>query len=399
MTVVKPAAKAWVAIGCAWLLGFSMYGGLLCIPPMVHVIREEFAISYAQVGFLMSLPSGVLAVAAIPAGMLADRIGVKKATMIGAAMMSVGGFLRGATSDYTLLYLFTGLFGLGFTLVFPNLPKIASAWFSREKVGVATGIYATGISVGGTIPYVITIPILLPITHTSQGVFYLCATPAIAAFILCWTMVEEPPHTEDRSHTASRNTDSPLRMLGDRTLWLAAFLMFANCMHFYVWVSWTPSLMVLKGATPELASAITSIRGWAGLPAMFLVPLFSHKVGLRKPFLWGSGLLLAFAALWAIYISAPWGWVLMALVGVLISGSFSMILALPAELSRTRAIGSASGMILSIGYLGGLIAPWLAGYLLDISGTLDWTLVGLFVIGLGWALAGALIPETGRKVR
>jgi len=89
----------------------------------------------------------------------------------------------------------------------------------------------------------------------------------------------------------------------------------------------------------------------------------------------------------------------MALVGVLISGSFSMILALPAELSRTRAIGSASGMILSIGYLGGLIAPWLAGYLLDISGTLDWTLVGLFVIGLGWALAGALIPETGRKVR
>jgi len=399
MTTIKPAAKAWVAIGCAWLLGFSMYGALLCIPPMVHIIREEFDITYAQVGFLISLPLGVLAVAAIPAGMLADRIGIKKATMIGAAMMAVGGFLRGAVSDYTLLYLFTGLFGLGFTLVFPNLPKIASAWFSREKVGVATGIYTTGIALGGTIPYVITLPILLPITNTSQGVFYFWAIPAIAAFILCWIVGDEPPHTEEQSRTVSRDRNAPLRMLRDRNLWLAALLMFANSVHFCVWVSWTPSLMVLKGATPELASAITSIRGWAGLPAMFLAPLFSYKIGLRKPFLWGSGLLLAFAAIWAIYISVPWGWLLMVLVGVLISGSFSMILVLPAELSRRSAIGSASGMILSIGYLGGLIAPWLAGYLFDISGTLDWSLLGLFVIGLGWTLIGALVPETGRKIR
>ena len=394
----KPAAKARVAIGCAWLLGFSMYGALLCVPPMVHIIREEFDITYAQVGFLISIPLAVLSVAAIPAGILADRIGIKKATVIGAAMMSAGCFLRGAISDYTLLCLFTGLFGLGFTLVFPNLPKIAHAWFGREKVGVGTGIYTTGIALGGTIPYVITLPILLPITNTSQGVFYFWSAPAIAAFVLCWIVVEDPPLTEEQSHAVSRDRDMPLRMLRDRNLWLAALLMFANSLHFYAWVSWTPLLMVLKGATPEVASAITSIRGWAGLPAMFLVPFLSYKIGLRKPFLWGSGLLLAFASLWAIYISVPWGWLFMALVGFTISGSFSMILALPAELSRGRSIGSASGMILSVGYLGGLIAPWLAGYLFDISGTLNWSLVGLFVIGLGWALVGALVPETGRKI-
>ena len=399
MTTDKPAAKAWVAIGCAWLLGFSMYGALLCVPPMVHVIREEFGISYAQIGFLMSLPLAVLAVAAIPAGMLADRIGIKKATMIGTAMMSAGGLLRGAVADYTLLYFFTGLFGLGFALIFPNLPKIAFAWFSRERVGVATGIYTTGIALGGTIPYVITLPWVLPITNSSQGVFYFWALPAIAAFFLCWFLVEEPARTKEQPHAASRDRDPPLRMLRDRNLWLAALLMFANSIHFYVWVSWTPSLMVLKGASPEVGSAITSMRGWAGLPAVFLVPLLSYRIGLRKPFLWGSGLLLAFAALWAIPISVPWGWLLMAFVGVVVSGSFSMILALPAELSRGRSIGSASGMIFSIGYLGGLIAPLLAGYLFDISGALDWSLLVLFVIGLGWALIGALLPETGRKAR
>lgn len=397
MTTIKSSLKAWVAIACAWLLGFSMYGAFLCVPPIVHIIKEEFNITYSQVGFLLSIPVAVLAVAAIPSGMLADRIGIKKATVIGALMISAGSFLRGTTSDYKLLYLFTALFGLGFTLVFPNLPKIAHAWFSRETVGLATGIYTTGIALGCTIPYSITLPIILPITNTSQGVFYIWSAPAIAASILCWIAVKEPPRTAEQSITVARDKDTPLGMLKDKGLWLAAFLLVANCLHFYVWVSWTPTLMVLKGATPEVASAITSIRGWVGLPAIFLVPFFSYKIGLRKPFLWASGLLLAFASLWAIYLTFPWGWLLMAVVGITIGGSFSMILALPAELSEGKSIGSASGMVLSIGYIGGLIGPWLAGYLFDISGTLNWALIGLIVVGLGWTLVGALIPETGRK--
>ena len=89
----------------------------------------------------------------------------------------------------------------------------------------------------------------------------------------------------------------------------------------------------------------------------------------------------------------------MVVVGVTIGGTFSMILALPAELSGRKSLGSATGMVLSIGYIGGLIAPWLAGYLFDISGTLNWSLIGLIMVGLGWALVGALIPETGKRNR
>ena len=397
MTKTNPPPKAWAALGCAWLLGFSMYSGLLCVPPMVHVIREEFGMSNAQVGLLMSLPLAALAIAAIPAGTLADRIGIKKATLIGSAMVLAGGFLRGAASDYVLLYLSTGLFGLGFTLTFPNLPKIVHAWFGREKAGIATGIYTTGIALGGTIPYVITLPFILPITHSSQGVFYVWSAPAAVALLLCWIVLDEPKHPE--AHTPSKRTDMAPRILRDKNLWLASLLMFANCLHFYLWVSWAPSLMVLKGATPELASAIASMRGWFGMLGMFLVPLFSYKIGLRKPFLWGSGLLLGCAALWAIVMPLAWGWVLMSAVGFVISGSFAMKLALPSELSRGGAIGSASGMILSIGYVGGLIAPWLAGYLFDMSHNLDLPLMGLFVIGLAWGVIGTFLPETGRRGR
>ncbi len=50
-------------------------------------------------------------------------------------------------------------------------------------------------------------------------------------------------------------------------------------------VSWTHSLLTMKGASPDLAAFIASSRRWADLPPMFLMPWASHKLGLRKPFL------------------------------------------------------------------------------------------------------------------
>ena len=126
-------------------------------------------------------------------------------------------------------------------------------------------------------------------------------------------------------------------------------------------------------------------------------PWASYKVGLRKPFMWGSALLLAFASWSAIYIPAPLGWPLMVLVGIATSGTFAMILALPLELLPNEYAGMASGTVLSIGYVGGLVGPWLAGRIVDVTGSFDLALYILTGTAIVWALIGFLIPETGRR--
>ena len=151
-------------------------------------------------------------------------------------------------------------------------------------------------------------------------------------------------------------------------MWLIALLLFFNNVHFYTWSGWSPALFMMKGASPDLAALIASSRGWPGLFVIFLMPWVSYKVGLRKPFLWGSALLLAVTSLSAIYIPVPLGWPLMILVGIATSGTFSMILALPLELLPNESVGMASGTVLSIGYLGGLVGPWLAGRIVDSTG-------------------------------
>ena len=153
----------------------------------------------------------------------------------------------------------------------------------------------------------------------------------------------------------------------------------------------------MKGASPETAGFIASCRGWAGFPVIFLMPWASYKVGLRKPFMWGSALLLAFASLAAMYVPVSWGWLLMVLVGAATSGTFSMTLALPLELLPIEFAGIATGTVLSIGYVGGFLGPWLAGRIVDATGSFDLALLLLSATGVLWAIVGLLIPETGHR--
>ncbi|KKK94175.1 hypothetical protein LCGC14_2685510, partial [marine sediment metagenome] len=60
---------------------------------MEHIIKEEFLLSHEQMGLLFSLPIIMLAALAIPGGLLADRIGIRKAAGIGAIVMVAGSLL------------------------------------------------------------------------------------------------------------------------------------------------------------------------------------------------------------------------------------------------------------------------------------------------------------------
>ena len=392
--------SSWIMLGCAWLLGFAMFAPMLCIPPIEHILKEVLRVSHAQVGLLFSMPIITLVAIAIPAGYLADRLGTRKAVGMGAIILAVGCLMRGGAATFETLLCFTCLYGVGFGFIFPNLPKLVGSWFPREKAALVTGIYSTGITTGSAIALAITLPVVFRATHTVQGTFLIWSTPAVVAAFLWWMVAKDPPlQSPDKGKAAQARQDIHLspHIWRNKNLWLIALMLFLNNVHFYTWSGWTPTLMIMKGASPNVAALIASVRGWTSLSVMFLMPWASHRIGLRKPFLWSSAFLLAFAAWSAMYIPVPLGWPLMILVGVTVGGTFSMILGLPVEITSKQSVGKASGMVLFIGYIGGLIGPWLAGHILDVTGTLDLAFMILIGTAIVWAFITFLIPETGHR--
>lgn len=161
----------------ASLLGFAIMSPMFCVPPMQHILKEELLLTHAQTSLLFTAPILMLVALAIPGGIIADRIGAKKAAGIGIIIVAVGTMLRSVATDAPSLLAFTFIYGAGFGLSYPNLPKLVSRRVPREKAGIATGIFSAGLIGGATVALAITMPLVFPITNTTQGVFFIWGIP------------------------------------------------------------------------------------------------------------------------------------------------------------------------------------------------------------------------------
>ena len=385
----------WGILASASFLIFAVITPQLCIPPLEHIIKEELGISHTQTSLLVTTPLIVIAALSIPAGLLADRTGIRKAAGIGAIFVMAGAISRGFSDNFSILLLETLLIGIGSALVLPNLPKMVSLWVPKGKAGVATGIYSTGMGVGSALAVAITPSLIYPVTHTFQGALLIWSIPIIIATIVWWTVVSDPAPAATSSKPENSGV-APLRLLSsNRSIWFIAFLFFLGQFYYFNWTTWSPALMMERGASAELAALIASVVSWISIPTFLLVPRLSLKLGVRKPFLWIPPIIMAFAALWALYITVAMGWPLMALVGICYNVLFVIALALPVEIMPRETVGTASGLIMSIGFSGGVIGPLIGGYILDITGSLNNSLLVLIGVATVAAIIGFQIPETG----
>lgn len=393
----RRSTMPWAMLSIAFLLVFAMSVPMFCVPPMEHIIKEKLLLSHAQTSLLFTAPLIGMAALAIPGGMLADRIGIKKAAGIGTIIIAIGTVLRGITNDYATILAFTLIVGVGSALIFPNLPKLVSQLVPRNRFGAATGIYAAATSVSNAIAVSITLPLIFPITGTFQGTFLIWSIPAIIAVIVWWTLAKDPLSANTHPEESVQSRVPFREILRNRSLWLVAILFFLHNIFFTNWIGWAPTLMQEKGATAEVAALIASVTMWIAIPTVIFMPRLSDRLGLRKPFLWVSSSLLALASFWAIHVSVPLSWLIMALVGLSSYSRFVTVMVLQAEI-LPKQVGLASGFILSIGFTGGVIGTWIGGYTLDVTGSLNLSLLILMGISIATAIIALNIPETGSKV-
>jgi len=384
-------------LAIAGLMAFAMWAPVYCVPPIEHIIKEELMLSHAQASLLFIGPLLMIIGVSIPAGFLADRIGIKKAAGIGIIILAVGATLRGTATDINSLLVFTFIYGAGLGWTVPNLPKMISGWVSREKAGMATGIYTTGMLAAPSLAMAISMPLIFPITGSFQGVLFFWGIPAVAAAIVWWLLAENPPRAATPAEPVTRANLA--RVLNNKYLWLVASLFFLHDFYFNTWAAWAPTMMMIKGASAGLAGTITSVVMWAGIPTVFFMPRLAYRLGLRKPFLWLPGIVLAFAAWGALNITLPLSWPLMALIGVALETRFVTIMALPVEMMPRDQVGTASGLVWSVGLAGGVVGAFTGGRILDLTGSLDVVLFVLLGLSAAATVIALALPETGPRAR
>ena len=162
--------------------------------------------------------------------------------------------------------------------------------------------------------------------------------------------------------------------------WLLTLLFALQGLCYYGLGAWLPDAYVERGwsggASGGLVAAITA----AAVPASFLVPRLSERLGSRW---WplaasGTGLLGGSVAL-AEWPATAWGAVIV--LGLSLGGLFSLCLLLAIDLGRpTHAVAGFAGMMLGLGYTISAAAPIALGAARDAAGSFSTALWLLVVI-------------------
>jgi MFS family permease len=122
---------------------------MLGISPLSPSLVDGFGLTRLQVAFIVpSIYLGGL-LFSLPAGRLADRLGVRP-TLLGGLALGAAGLLAGAVSPGFAVFLFClFLAGTGWSVVNPALGKAIMDLFPVRERGIAMGIKQMGLTLGG----------------------------------------------------------------------------------------------------------------------------------------------------------------------------------------------------------------------------------------------------------
>ncbi len=356
----------------------------------------DLGFSQFQYSLTITGPMLGIVVAAMLGGALADRYGTRPIVGIGAVLGGLGAILRTFVDSFGPMFGLSIILGIGTALVFSNLPKIVAVWFPPKQVGMATGFYYTGIGVGTATGL------------AASGAFatwqQACLITGVAALVAAalWTIVgRSAPMTMMRAELSVGLRQSLRHSVRVRDIWILFAVLFLSLGAILSYLSSLPvMLQQIHHVPPRTAALFSSVVVYAMVCGQFFLPMFSDRLGLRKPVVvWSMvlGAVLVFLT-WLSAISVV-TWILGALGGFFL-GYLAVLLTFPVELPAIgpRFAGGAAGIVLTGEHLGGfLFMPWVFTPIAASSPT-----TGYLVISMAIGIAAIfMIPvhETGTRKR
>jgi CP family cyanate transporter-like MFS transporter len=295
--------------------------------------------------------------------------------------------------------LFTAIFGLGFALYFPNMSKTVKEHFPVHLLGKATAVYTAAIPFGSGLGISLSKPIL-ELTGDWRQVVGILTSAAVLLICLSGVFLR---HARRKNLAPLAKTslpsqrESPLIQDPENQSFLPVVLCgLLLCLLnfiFFTTIGWLPTYLTDSGWDPVSAGAVTSIISFVEVPAILFYPYLAEWTGRARPVIVISFLLISICSL-AVSLDPSWAWALSPVLGMTFGGIFVLLIAFPAQYSPRNRVGRAAGASLSVGYLGALLGPPIAGRLKDVTGDfssafLVSALVGIAAMVLALAFPGS----------
>jgi MFS family permease len=222
-------------------------------------IRDEFGLSLAQMGLLLSVFAIAYGLAQIPVGLLIDRFGPRRALGAGMALWSaaqcaaagVGGFVSFAVARAAL--------GVGEAPMYLAGTKVCTEWYPPRERAWPIGLFNASSALGPAVA-----PPLLTALLIGAGWRWMFACLGLAGFALlvAWLAFYRDPPLPEAARPVVHASGKRLRgLLRDPVSWCMGLGFLGIVYLTWLYATWLPDYL---GRVRHLS--ISQVGIWAGVP-------------------------------------------------------------------------------------------------------------------------------------
>jgi len=405
-TPAGPTRARYYVLVLSFLVGLVMFLDRACMGAATPMIMREFGLDKIAMGWSVSAFNWTYALFQIPGGWLADRFGSRIVLSAAIAWWSIFTAGTGLAFNASSLAVMRGLFGLGEAAAWPAASRSLHRWLPSRQRAFGQGFQHSGARLGAS--FAPTLVVFLIALSGWRGVFYILGAAGILVALWWYFYYRDFPQEHRGVNQAELSLmDNALRphvtrpsvpwgrILRSSDLLYLSLMYFCYGWVFWMYLQWLPTYLVevrhfaelkmgLAASLPLLAGTAMNVAGgwlsdrlaraWgdlrrgrtlvaaagftvAGLAILPGVLANNAPVGLACLTLALAGLELTVPIAWALCLD--------------LAGDFS---------------GSVTGVMNTLGNLGGALSAVMVGYLATHYG---WTVP--FIVSSAACVIAALL--------
>lgn len=400
----------WMIVIMAAIMNLLDGFDVLALAFTATAIRGEFGLSGVELGYLLSAGLFGMTAGSLFLAPLADKIGRRPLLLIAVGLSAIGMLGSAFISHYVALGFWRVVTGLGVGGILVGTNVITSEYSSRKWRSFAISVYAAGFGVGAVLGGMFAV--MLQGEYGWRSVFLAGAVLTGLCFVILLVWLPEsidfltskqPKNAEVRLNSIAKKiglgngwtlppkietakSKLPISQLFSAKYLRATLLIwtafFSIMFSFYFVSSWTPALLKEAGMTTEQSVSVGMMISLGGTCGALIYGLLASRWTARAVLILFT--ILSSAAVILFIGSASILWLAMVfgiLVGALMNGCISGLYTLNPLTYDADIRSTGVGWSIGVGRIGAILAPTIAGQLLD-SG---WEKQDLY-IGVGFVL-------------